>query len=41
VAHVEKLSALRAEPGIDEGADVERHRPSIELFAESVVAKSR
>jgi hypothetical protein len=35
-----KLSALRAEYGCAEGADVERYRPSIERFAESVVAKS-
>jgi hypothetical protein len=30
-----------SEPGIDEGPDVERYRPSIERFAESVVAKCR
>ena len=30
-----------AEPGIDHGTDVERFRPSIERFAESVVAKCR
>lgn len=30
-----------AEPGIDEGTDVERFRPSIERFAETVVAKCR